>query len=182
MGLRGAWVVVAIAVLVLLPGCESSSPRAGAHAHHFRSPPSRVPARPAAAAVTPAPAQARPPRAPRVTMRVVRRYSRAQRFRTYTGPRPPAFSEAAALRRARGAHDYSLGLWDVGLVHVDSSVDWHSVWIIADQTFVEDIDRFVTGPYQPSAAPNPHIGRPGWSRSVTMLDARTGRFVRALTF
>jgi hypothetical protein len=117
-----------------------------------------------------------------VTMRVVQFYLRARRFRKYTGPRAPAFSEAAALPRARGRNDYSLGLWDVGPVHEDSAVDWHSVWIIADRTFVADIDRFVTGPFQPRATPSPHVARPGWSRSVTMLDARTGRFFLALTF
>ena len=115
-------------------------------------------------------------------MRVVRRLSAAQRFRPYTGPLPPAFSEAAALRRARGANDYSLGLRDVGLVHEDSSVEWHSVWIIANQTFVQDIDQFAIGPYQPHATPSPHVPRPGWSRSVTMLDARTGRFFLSVTF
>jgi hypothetical protein len=77
--------------------------------------------------------------------------------------------------------DYNLGLWDVGMVHVDASVEWHSVWIIADQTFVQDINQFVVGPWS-SASPTPHVAQPGWSRSVTMLDARTGRFVFGMTF
>jgi hypothetical protein len=68
------------------------------------------------------------------------------------------------------------------MVHEDSSVEWHSVWIIADQTFVQDLDKFVTGPYQPSATPSPRVARPGWSRSVTMLDARTGKLVFGMVF
>jgi hypothetical protein len=175
-------VVLAIAVLGLLPACESSSAHAGADASS--TPASRAPADPAAATATPDQSQARPPRPPRVTMRVVRHQARAQRFRPYSGPRPPAFSETAALRRTRGSNNYSLGLRDLGIVHEDSSVEWHPVWIIADQTFIPDInDLAIGGPILSSSrTPTPHVAQPGWSRSVTMLDARTGRFFLALTF
>jgi hypothetical protein len=146
----GARVLAATAALALLAACGSGSASTTAGANPSRTVAAGPQAPTAVSAVAPAKTTVRPPRPPRVTMRVVRLYSHGQRFRTYTGARPPAFSEAAALRRARGPNDYSLGLWDVGLVHEDSSVDWHSVWIIADQTFVKDIDRFVTR--SPSAA------------------------------
>jgi hypothetical protein len=53
-----------------------------------------------------------PPRPDRVTMQTVRQIALAQEFRAYSGSEPPPFSEADALRRARSADDYSLGLWD----------------------------------------------------------------------
>lgn len=110
-------------------------------------------------------------------MQVVRHQASAQRFRSYSGPRPPGFSQAAALRRVTATDDYSLGLWDVGMVHEDSSVEWHSVWIIADETFVQDLDRLIIGGagLSPVGTRATHSPRPGWARSFTMLNAETGR-------
>lgn len=101
----------------------------------------------------------------------------AQRFRAYTGPTPPPFTKAEALQRGRYPNDYSLGLWDVGIVHEGPSyVTWRPVWVIATERFYTDLSRLsLGGPVQPRAPPEP--SEPGWVRYITLLDARTGRFV-----
>jgi hypothetical protein len=141
----------------------------------------------AAPSVTPSDTATVPPRPAPITMQTVRRFGRAQEFRPYTGPQPPPISETEALRRAEDADGYSLGLWDVGMVHegrAGRSVDWHSVWIIAAERFVPDVNELsLGGPgVRPGVTTPPQEPRPGWIRSVTMLDARTGKFFLAYVF
>jgi hypothetical protein len=115
----------------------------------------------------------RPPgRPPRMTMERVRRSYGAQEFRRYTGPEPPPISEVEAVRLSRGLDDYSLGRWDVGLVHEDGTVDWTPVWIIADEFYVPDVNAGCLG-----GDLCPREKTPGWIRTVDMFDARTGEFV-----
>jgi hypothetical protein len=67
-------------------------------------------------------------------------------------------------------------LWDVGIVSVKGSVDWHSVWVIASEDFVED-KRVLTS-VRNTAAPT---GRdPGWVAGSAMYDATTGKLVVAV--
>jgi hypothetical protein len=124
----------------------------------------------------------RPARPPRSTMRTVRRTMLAQRFRPYSGPLPPPISKAEALQRGRYPHDYSLGLWDVGIVHEGPTyVRWRSVWIIATERYYRDLSELsLGGPVQPDAPPEP--SEPGWVRYLTLFDARTGRFVSEYQF
>ena len=70
------------------------------------------------------------------------------------------------------------------MVHEDSSVEWSSVWIIGDETFAQDLDQLVLGGPGLSASdsPTPHVPRPGWFHSVTMLDAGPGRTLLTLIF
>ena len=123
-----------------------------------------------------------PPRPAPVTMRVVRRIGSAQEFRAYTGPVPPLFSEKDALQREGTPDSHSLGLWDVGVVSETGSVQWHSVWVIASEYFVDDLNQMSLGGRMgssPSATPTP---RPGWARSVNMYDATTGELVLGYGF
>lgn len=145
-----------------------------------KAPDHSFPSGPAAPSVTPSDTATAPPRPAPITMQTVRRIGRAQEFRPYTGPQPPPISETEALRRAGDADGYSLGLWDVGMVHegrAGSSVDWHSVWIIAAERCVPDVNALsLGGPVRPGVTTSPQEPQPGWIRSVTMLDARTGKF------
>jgi len=101
-------------------------------------------------------------------MRTVRHVGAAQQFRPYTGPASPAFSEAKALARGRLPGDYSLGRWDVGMVHEDGRVDWTPAWIIASEHYVEDMSWSCLG------EPCPDNKHPGWVRDVVMYDVRSG--------
>lgn len=122
------------------------------------------------------PATSAPPRPAPVTMRAVRRIGSAQEFRPYTGPVPPPFSKADALHRDGSPDAHSLGLWDVGMVSEMGSVDWHSVWVIASEDFVVDLNQLSLGgrggSSPPATTPPP---RPGWARSVNMYDATSGK-------
>jgi hypothetical protein len=122
------------------------------------------------------------PRPMPATIRTVRKEMIAQRFRRCSGPRPPSFSETEALQRGRFDDDYSLGLWTVGMVHSGPFVvTWRPVWIIAAERYYEDLSQLsLGGPVQPDAPPEP--SGPGWVRYITMLDARTGRFVLEYSF
>jgi len=106
----------------------------------------------------------------------------AQRFRAYSGPTPPRVSKAEALQRGRYPNDYSLGLWDVGMVHTGPFfVTWRHVWIIATERYYEDLSQLsLGGPVQPEAPPEPR--EPGWVRYITMFDARTGATVLEFMF
>jgi hypothetical protein len=106
----------------------------------------------------------------------------AQRFRPYSGPTPSPFSKSEALERGRFDDDYSLGLWDVGMVRSNPfGVTWRPVRIIAAERHYEDLSKLsLGGPMQPDAPPEP--SKPGWVRYITMFDARTGRFVLEYSF
>jgi hypothetical protein len=123
-----------------------------------------------------------PPRPEPFTMDAVQRIALAQRFRDYTGPTPPPFSEADALARSHVQDAYSLGLWDVGIVHHGGAVGWHSVWIIASIQFVPDLNAIMSGPVGTDRPSEPAEPRPGWVRDATMYDGVTGTFVMAYGF
>jgi hypothetical protein len=117
-------------------------------------------------------------------MRAVRGEGRSQQFRAYTRPASPPFSETDALQRAKTPDAYSLGLWDVGLVSETRPVEWHSVWVIASEKLIADLNvgsAFGGSPNFPLPA-TPPAPRPGWVRSVTMYDANTGKFVHGYQF
>jgi hypothetical protein len=179
----GGVVATAVAAGVLVAGAAAvgrigSSPQAPDHHPYLGGP--------ATPSATPSDTATVPPRPAPITMQTVRRIGGAQEFRTYTGPQPPQISETQALRRSGEAAGYSLGLWDVGMVHegwAGRSVHWHSVWIIAAEQFVPDVNELsLGGPIRPGVATSPQEPQPGWLRSVTMLDARTGKFVLGYGF
>ena len=171
-----AAVAVAVAVIVLVVGRGDDTEVAPA------PPVSSESSRSAHRSPTPTVTVSIPPKPDPVTMRVVRRVGSAQEFRRYTGPRLPAFTKADALRRVDGPGAYSLGLWDVGMVRRYGLVDWHPVWIIANVAFVEDFREIEIGGTLREVEPTPDKPRPGWLRSVTMINATTGKFVLGYSF
>lgn len=56
-------------------------------------------------------------------------------------------------------------------------VDWRSVWVIASEDFVDDLNLSLGGPMESSPEAKTPVPRPGWARSVNMADATTGKFV-----
>jgi len=67
------------------------------------------------------------------------------------------------------------------MVRRDRLVDWHQVWIIASVTFVEDFAEIeISGTLR--GEPTSDKPRPGWLRSVTMINATTGKFVLGYSF
>lgn len=113
---------------------------------------------------------------PRLTKDSVRAVV-SQPLRPYSGPNPPPVSEAEVLAGTK-TDDYVVALVDLGFEHADGSVDWRSVWILGAVTFVEDITLGYRGPAQPE----PLERRPGWSRSLYVVDAVTGDGVSTTVF
>lgn len=110
-------------------------------------------------------------------METVRSIGRAQLFRSHHGAIPPGFSEADALRRGELPDDYSLGLWDVGMVDQHGNVlDWTPVQIVAGEHFEEQVPIGCRGG---AACPK---RKSGWVQDVLMYDARSGDFVLAYSF
>jgi hypothetical protein len=119
-----------------------------------------------------------PPRPAPLTLSIVHQFMGNLKYRGYTGPNPSRISKSNALGRVHGDYVYSLGLRDVGSVHSDGRVDWHQVWIIASDSYVTDVNRMSFGPpLSGGSSASPPTPRPGWSRSITFIDAKTGKAV-----
>lgn len=177
----GSKVATAVSVLALATSCTSSDGSEGDSESPGPSSSVSASTNPADPAATD-PTASIPPRPQRTTIRTVRRKMLAQRFRPYSGATPPRISKAEALQRGRYTDDYSLGLWDVGMVHSGPFfVTWRHVWVIAAERYYENLSEMsLGGPVQPDAPPEPN--RPGWVSYITMLDARTGSFVLEYSF
>ncbi len=66
------------------------------------------------------------------------------------------------------------------MVSANGSVQWHPVWVIASEDFMDDLN--VGGPIPTSSTQATPTPLPGWTRTVNMYDTKTGKLVLGYLF
>lgn len=125
-----------------------------------------------------------PPRPPRRGLRSVGRIFNGLQVRPYSGPANPPARAREVLGQARKGHgradSYLIGRIDVGVRHLRTGVQWHSVWVIGDETRYPNLDLLGDGPPQPFLLDHPP--HPGWVRTLELVDVRTGTGLMGAAF
>lgn len=113
------------------------------------------------------------------TLAQVRRQFRDM-IRPYSGPARPPVTEADALAEtathAQHVTQQVLGHLDVRVPGARRAA-WHSVWVVSDVWYVDDV--YAIGLGWTRGRPPP---RPGWLRGVTMIDTTSGKDVMSAIF